>query len=47
KGLILDPFMGSGTVGMVAIRMDREYIGIDINKDYCQIAKERIEKNMK
>ena len=37
----------TSTVGIVAIRMDREYIGIDINKDYCQIAKERIEKNMK
>ncbi|MDO5714492.1 MAG: site-specific DNA-methyltransferase [Tissierellia bacterium] len=46
-GIVLDPFMGSGTVGMVATLMDRDYIGIEINKDYCQIAKERIENSMK
>ena len=43
-GLILDPFMGSGTVGMVAKKMNRQYIGIEINRDYCQLAKKRIEE---
>ncbi|HEO1201114.1 TPA: site-specific DNA-methyltransferase [Streptococcus agalactiae] len=47
NGLILDPFMGSGTVGMVATKMNREYIGIELNEDYCKMAKERIEENMK
>lgn len=44
EGLILDPFMGSGTVGMVAKKMGRQYVGIEINKDYCEIAKKRIEE---
>lgn len=39
--------MGSGTVGMVATKMNREYIGIELNEDYCKMAKERIEENMK
>lgn len=33
----LDPFMGTGTVGRVADRTGREFIGIDINPEYCQI----------
>ena len=41
NGLILDPFMGSGTVGMVAKKMSRQYIGIEINRDYCQLAKKK------
>lgn len=46
-GMVLDPFMGSGTVGMVSTQMQRDYIGIEINKKYCEIAKERIENSMK
>ena len=34
---VLDPFMGTGTVGRVADRNGREFIGIDINPEYCQI----------
>ena len=41
-GIVLDPFMGSGTVGVVAKRYDRHYIGIDISEDYCKMAAERI-----
>lgn len=40
--LILDPFMGSGTTAISAIKHDREYIGIDISPEYCQMANERI-----
>ena len=40
--VILDPFLGSGTVGLVALRQQRRFIGIDINRDYCEIAMKRI-----
>jgi len=40
--LVLDPFMGSGTSGVVAKKMKRNYIGIEIDKGYFSIAKLRI-----
>ena len=42
--LVLDPFMGSGTTGVVAKRLARNFIGIEINKEYFQIAENRINK---
>ncbi|MDB2439478.1 site-specific DNA-methyltransferase [Hellea sp.] len=42
-GCVLDPFFGSGTTGMVAKKNGRTYIGIDINKDYCEIANNRLD----
>lgn len=44
NGIVLDPFFGSGTVGVVAKQLNRNYIGIDINEDYCKLAEERIQK---
>lgn len=41
-GTVLDPFCGSGTTGVVAQRMGRDFIGIDINPDYCEKARRRI-----
>jgi DNA modification methylase len=41
-GIALDPFMGSGTVGVVAKKLERSYIGFEINSDYINIATERI-----
>lgn len=41
-GLVLDPFMGSGTTCIAAERLGREFIGIDINPDYCCMAMKRI-----
>jgi site-specific DNA-methyltransferase (adenine-specific) len=41
-GLILDPFMGSGTTAISALNRQRDYIGIDISPDYCAQARERI-----
>jgi len=41
-GIILDPFFGSGTAGLVAVQTGRQYIGIDINAEYCRLANERI-----
>jgi len=39
---VLDPFMGSGTTGVVAKKLGRKFIGIEINEEYYNIAKERI-----
>ena len=41
---ILDPFVGSGTTGVVAKRLGRKFIGIDAEKDYLKIAKSRLDK---
>lgn len=41
-GVVLDPFMGSGTTGAVAKRLGRSFIGIEINQEYCEIARRRI-----
>ena len=40
---ILDPFMGSGTAGVAAVQMDRQFIGIEIDNKYFDIACKRIE----
>ena len=40
---ILDPFMGSGSHGLVAKNLNRSFIGIELDEKYYQIAKERIE----
>ena len=42
--LVLDPFVGSGTTGAVANKLKRNFIGIDLNPDYCIMAEERIKK---
>ena len=41
-GTVLDPFFGAGTTGMVAMRLGREFIGIELNEKYCEMAKKRI-----
>lgn len=43
NGVILDPFSGSGTVGVVAKDMNRDFVGIELNQSYCDIAQKRIE----
>ena len=42
-GVVLDPFSGSATTGMVALQEGRHYIGIDLNSDYLDLAQTRIE----
>ncbi len=39
---VLDPFVGSGTTAVAAIEMGRNYIGVDINEEYCQVARNRV-----
>lgn len=43
-GTVLDPFSGSGTTGVVALRHQRSYIGIELNPDYIATADRRIGK---
>jgi len=42
NGIVLDPFMGVGTTAVVAKRLGRRYIGIELNADYLKIARERL-----
>jgi DNA modification methylase len=43
---ILDPFNGAGTTGLVACRQNRNYIGIELNPEYAEIARNRIENEL-
>ena len=42
--VILDPFCGSGTTGVEAVRYGRKFIGIDVSEEYMEISKKRLEK---
>lgn len=44
KGIVLDIFMGSGTTAVVAEGLNRHWIGIELNPEYCKIIKERVKK---
>jgi DNA modification methylase len=39
---VLDPFCGSGTTGVACVKTGRNFVGIEINSDYCEIARKRI-----
>jgi site-specific DNA-methyltransferase (adenine-specific) len=41
-GIVLDPFMGSGTTAIAAINTERKYVGFEINPDYCKVIENRI-----
>jgi len=43
---VLDPFCGSGTTGLVCVKNDRHFIGVELNPEYAEIAKERIESGI-
>jgi site-specific DNA-methyltransferase (adenine-specific) len=43
--IIIDPFMGSGTTGVACKKLNRSFIGIELDEKYFEIAKERIENN--
>lgn len=42
RGVVLDPFMGSGTTAIVASKLGRDYIGIELNPEYKEMAERRI-----
>jgi site-specific DNA-methyltransferase (adenine-specific) len=44
QGVVLDPFMGSGTTAVACIKLNRNYIGFEINPDYCKMIEKRIKK---
>jgi hypothetical protein len=43
-GIVLDPFFGSGTVGVVARQCKRDWLGIELNPDYIKLARKRIDE---
>lgn len=45
--VILDPFFGSGNLGLVAERMNRRFVGIEIDKEFYNLAKQRYEEFLK
>jgi len=44
NGIILDPFVGSGTTALVAKKLGKNYIGIELNENYVKIAEKRLAK---
>lgn len=46
QGIVLDPFMGAGTTALVARKLDRNFIGIELNKKYIAIAERRLRKEL-
>lgn len=40
--VVLDPFLGSGTTSVVAKKLDRHYLGIEVNHEYCCLAEKRL-----
>lgn len=44
-GTVLDPFSGTGTTGVVATKLNRNYIGIELNEEYAKQSKSRIFNN--
>lgn len=45
-GTVLDPFMGAGTTALVARKLNRNYIGFELNPDYITIAEKRLKKEL-
>ena len=47
SGIVLDPFMGTGTTGVAAVNLGWDYIGYDIDEDYVKYSKQRLEGGLK
>jgi DNA modification methylase len=41
-GIVLDPFLGAGTTGLVALEHSRRFIGVELNSEYVRMAQERL-----
>ena len=41
-GVVFDPFMGTGSTGVACVKLNNDFVGIEINKKFYEIAKERI-----
>ncbi len=46
NGIILDPFMGAGTTALVASKLHRNFVGIELNPEYIKIAENRLRKEL-
>jgi DNA modification methylase len=46
NGIVLDPFMGSGTTAVVARKLNRNYIGFELNPMYIKISNKKIYKEL-
>jgi len=46
-GIVLDPFFGSGTTGLVALKQNKNFIGIELNPEYIEIAEKRLKPFLK
>jgi len=46
NGIVLDPFFGSGTTGICARKLNRNFIGIELNPEYIKIAENRLYKEL-
>ena len=45
KGTVIDPYNGSGTTCVAAKLLNKNYLGIEISKEYCQMARNRIKNS--
>ena len=43
-GLVLDPFVGSGTTAVACKKLGRKFVGIEVDPDYCEVARNRLQK---
>lgn len=46
NGIVIDPFFGSGTTGIYARKVERNFVGIELNPEYVEIAKKRLYKEL-
>jgi DNA modification methylase len=46
NGIVLDPFMGSGTTAVVARKLGRKYTGFELNPEYCKISERKLRREL-
>ncbi len=46
EGIVLDPFFGAGTTGLVALKQNKKFIGIELNPEYIEIANKRLKPHL-
>jgi DNA modification methylase len=45
-GVVLDPFMGSGTTAVAARKLNRNYLGFELNSEYCKLAARKLNREL-